>query len=351
MQSRAQIGKYTISGVIGEGAMGIVYRGHDPHLHRPVAVKTTRQALAGKYGSAAELAARFRNEARAAGRLSHPGVVKIYEYGEDAGTAFIAMEHVDGCTLERLLMTCPVPDDSAIVRVMSQLLAALDSAHAAGVVHRDIKPSNVMVTLAGGVKLADFGIARVDGDDPAPASRIAGTPGYIAPETFRGEPLDHRIDIFSAGVLLYRLLTGDSPFAGPPDEVRRRTLKTHPPEPSRITDGRRNPAFDAVVMKALAKRQEDRWGSAGAFRRALLEAAGLQRGTPMPPRRAGEWDVALLARIEHALAMVVGPLAKVLVRRAACRCRDAESLASEVEACIEDLNERAAFRRRVAAFA
>jgi len=377
MKSRARLGKYTITGVLGEGAMGVVYRGFDPHIHRTVAVKTIRQQLAEKYGSASMLAMRFRTEAQAAGRLSHPGIVAIYEYGEDAGTAFIAMEYVEGCTLARLLAACPVPDDSAIVRTMSQLLDALDCAHDAGVLHRDIKPSNVIVTSAGGVKLTDFGIARVDGDDPALASGIVGTPGYIAPEQFLGEPLDHRIDIFSAGVLLYRLLTGDSPFAGPPDTVRRRTLKADPPAPSAVTGGRRNAAFDAIVRKALAKRRDDRWASAGEFRRALLEAAGAPAGAPpraralptlpattasspasspampapgsaLPPVPAGEWDVAVLAPFELALAMAVGPLAKVLVRRAACRCRDVESLAGEVAAHIEDTHERDAFRRRVA---
>src|SRR5262249_52272978 len=162
---------------------------------------------------------------------SHPCIVAIYEYGEDEGTAYIAAEYVDGCTLERLLATCPVPDDSAIVRIMAKLLEALGAAHEAGVLHRDIKPSNVLVTASGGVRLADFGMARIDGHD-AEAARIVGTPGYIAPEQFLGEPQDERGDLFSAGVLLYRLLTGDSPFAGPPDEVRRRTLKSHPPAPS-----------------------------------------------------------------------------------------------------------------------
>jgi serine/threonine-protein kinase len=289
MDSPSRLGKFTIGGVIGAGAMGIVYRAFDPHLRRMVAVKTIRRPLAEKYGTASAIAARFRSEAQAMGRVSHQGIVAIYEYGEDAGAAYIASEYVDGCTLQQMLATCPVPDDSAIVRMMSQLLDALGCAHAAGIVHRDIKPSNVLVTRAGRVKLTDFGIARVDGDDLA-AGRIAGTPGYIAPEQFLGEPLDQRSDIFSAGALLYRLLTGDSPFAGSPDEVRHRTLKTHPPAPSEVTDGRRNPAFDAVVCKALAKRRDDRWATAGEFRRALLEAAGTR---PDPV-----WRIRALPRLD-----------------------------------------------------
>src|SRR5205085_404282 len=156
-------------GVIGEGAMGIVYRGFDPQLRRPVAVKTIRPQLAGQCGTAPAVAARFRHEAQAGGRLSHPGIVAIYEYGEEGKTAYIATEYVDGCTLERLLAACPVPDDSAIVRIVAKLLEALGAAHEAGVVHRDIKPSNVLVTPAGDVKLADFGIARIEGDDPEAA--------------------------------------------------------------------------------------------------------------------------------------------------------------------------------------
>jgi serine/threonine-protein kinase len=275
MDTPSRLGKYDLGGVLGEGAMGIVYRGFDPQLRRPVAVKTIRPALAGSHGTASSAAARLRHEAQACGRLSHPAVVAIYEYGEDRGRAYIAAEYVDGCTLERLLAACPVPDDSAIVRIVGRLLEAIGAAHEAGVLHRDIKPSNVLVTPAGGVKLADFGIASIDGRDHD-AARIVGTPGYIAPEQFLGEPQDERSDLFAAGVLLYRLLTGDSPFAGEPDEMRRRTLKTHPPMPSKATGGRRNAAFDAVVRKALAKRRDDRWQSAGEFRRALLDAAGVR---------------------------------------------------------------------------
>jgi serine/threonine-protein kinase len=276
MNAPLRLGKYIIGGVIGEGAMGTVYRGFDPHLRRPVAIKTIRQRLAEKYGTASTLAARFRNEAKAAGRLSHRGIVAVYEFAEEDGAAYIAAEYVDGCTLERLLATCPVFEEKAIVRIVSQLLDALACAHEAGVVHRDIKPSNVLVALDGRVKLADFGIASIAGESLPATSSLAGTPGYIAPEQFLGLPHDHRSDLFAAGVLLYRLLTGDSPFAGPPDEVGHRTVKTHPPAPSAVTRGRRSAAFDAVVLKALAKRREDRWASAGEFRRALLEAAGAQ---------------------------------------------------------------------------
>jgi len=269
------LGRYTLGSVIGQGAMGIVYRGFDPQLHRVVAVKTTRPDPAGPPGTSAAVAARLRHEAQACGRLSHHGVVGIYEYGEEAGTAFIAAEYVDGCTLQRMLATCPVPDDSAIVRIVARLLEAVGAVHEAGVVHRDIKPSNVLVTAAGGVKLADFGIARIAGEDDESAG-IIGTPGYIAPEQFLGEPHDERSDLFAAGVLLYRLLTGDSPFAGPPEEVRRRTLKTHPAAPSALTGGRRSAAFDGVVRKAMAKRREERWSSAREFREALLDAAGVR---------------------------------------------------------------------------
>jgi eukaryotic-like serine/threonine-protein kinase len=276
MNIPSRLGKYLLGGVIGEGAMGTVYRGFDPHLRRPVAIKTIRQRLADKYGTASTLAERFRNEAKAAGRLSHRGIVAVYEFGEEAGEAYIATEYVDGCTLERLLATCPVFEEPAIVRIVSQLLDALGSVHEAGIVHRDIKPSNVLVALDGRVKLADFGIASIAGESIPAGSGLAGTPGYIAPEQFLGMPHDHRSDLFAAGVLLYRLLTGDSPFAGPPDEVRHRTVKTHPPAPSAITRGRRGAAFDAVVQKALAKRCEDRWASADEFRRALLQAAGTE---------------------------------------------------------------------------
>src|SRR5437763_5741434 len=271
-----RLGKSPITGVIGQGAMGIVYKGYDPVIARPVAIKTIRGSLAELDDPASSLSARFRNEAQAVGRLSHPGIVAIYEYGEDGDTAFIAMEYVEGHTLSQLLAAAPLPPEGTVVRVMTQLLDALQCAHTAGVWHRDIKPANLIITADGRVKVTDFGIARIETHAMTLVTSIIGTPGYVAPEQYLGAPLDHRIDLFAAGVLLYRMLTADSPFAGPPEAVMYKTVNVDPPAPSIVTSGRRAAGFDAVVAKALAKKPADRWASAAEFKRALMQAAGAQ---------------------------------------------------------------------------
>ena len=375
-----RLGKYPITGVIGEGAMGVVYKGFDPVIERPVAIKTIHRQLSGSDGTASSYAARFRNEAQAVGRLSHPGIVAIYEYGEDKDTAFIAMEYVEGRTLSQLLASTPLPNEPTIVRVMEQLLAALDCAHRAGVWHRDIKPANIIVTAAGQLKVTDFGIARIETNAITLVTSIIGTPGYIAPEQYLGAPLDHRIDVFAAGVLLYRMLTGDSPFAGAPEAVMYKTVNEHPRPPSEASGGKRSTSFDAVVAKALAKKPEDRHASAEAFRQALLQAAGAPAPaadaptatTPVPVTAAAPshpaqpktspsggtllsatsiagWDASALAPIERALATLLGPMAKLMVRQAARSCADIESLTARVAQDIPDASDRAAFIARMAA--
>src|SRR4029453_3535290 len=159
MRHPERLGKYPITGVLGQGAMGVVYKGYDPVIQRTVAIKTIHKTLIGDEAERVNLTTRFRNEAKAVGPLPHPGIVAIYEYGEDDTTAFIAMEYVEGRSLERVLPPRrPLPESQAL-SVMEQLLDALDCAHRAGVWHRDVKPANLIMTPAGQVKLTDFGIA------------------------------------------------------------------------------------------------------------------------------------------------------------------------------------------------
>jgi tRNA A-37 threonylcarbamoyl transferase component Bud32 len=384
-----KLGKYPITGVLGEGAMGVVYEALDPVINRRIAIKTIHRQLAGVGDDTASYADRFRNEAQAVGRLSHPGIVQIYEYGEDEDVAFIAMEFVQGRTLSQLLATTPRPNEPTIVRVMAQLLDALACAHSAGVWHRDIKPANIIITDRGQLKLTDFGIARIETNALTQVTAIIGTPGYISPEQYLGLPLDHRIDIFAAGVLLYRMLTGNSPFAGAPEAVMYKTVNEQPSPPSVVEGARRHPAFDAIVARALAKKPEDRYQSAFEFRRALVEAempavAAPRAGDPadatvvvprstspdmptVPNTGAGTatspasggtllqaanvagWDAAVLAPIERSLAELLGPMAKLLVRKAATRCTDMPALIASVAELIGDSKERAAFVQRVSA--
>jgi serine/threonine protein kinase len=210
----ARLGKYEIQRELGQGAMGIVYEGHDPVIDRRVAIKTLKREQIER-SEADEVIARFKREAQAAGRLNHPNVVAIYEYGEEAdGTAFIAMEFVRGRELKDLFDAderVPLP---LVGHIMGQLLGALEHAHRNGVTHRDIKPANIILLPDNTVKVADFGVARIESSNLTQAGTVIGTPSYMSPEQFMGQTVDGRSDLFSAGVVLYQLLTGEKPFTG-----------------------------------------------------------------------------------------------------------------------------------------
>ncbi len=274
MTELKKLGKYEIRGELGQGAMGIVYDGFDPMIGRRVALKTVRGDQLDRAESE-EILARFKREAQAAGRLNHPNIVSIYEYGMDGDTAFIAMEFVEGRELkdyfdadERFPMT-------EIVRIMSQLLDALDFSHRNGVVHRDIKPANIILLKDGTVKVADFGIARVESSSLTQAGSVLGTPSYMSPEQFMGQTVDGRSDLFSAGVILYQFLTGEKPFTGALTTIMHKVLKEEPPAPSALNVQVPRP-FDALIRKALAKRPDERFQNGSAFAAALKMAAAGQ---------------------------------------------------------------------------
>lgn len=273
-----QLGKYRIDGVLGTGAMGVVYKGFDPHIARAVALKTIRKELFNEHQKE-DLIARFKNEAQAAGRLLHPNIVMVYDYGQVADTAYIAMEFVDATPLNALLVTgCPTETGLAVVWVV-QLLRALNYAHACGVNRRDVKPANLLVTSTGQVKIADFGVASIESAPTAYHADVAGTPSYMPPEQFRGEATCGRSDLFSAGVILYQLLTGKKPFSGSASVVRQKVLAEEPTPPSRV-----NPdlgeAFDALMCRALAKNKSDRYPSAKVFLDALMGTYNLSLAAP-----------------------------------------------------------------------
>ncbi|HEX7640415.1 MAG TPA: serine/threonine-protein kinase, partial [Burkholderiaceae bacterium] len=276
----ARIGKYEVTQVLGQGSMGVVYKALDPHIQRPVAIKVVHKALLGDSAEGQAIAARFLNEAKAVGRIAHPGVVAIYEFGEDAETAYIAMEFVQGRNLDEILGETPVPPAGQTLQVMDQLLDALAHAHAQGVWHRDVKPANILVTHGGQVKLTDFGIARLADASLTQVSSMIGTPSYMAPEQFMGEGIDHRADLFACGVLLYRLLTGKRPFRGSSEVVMYKILHEEAPPPSVFTGGASWPAFDAVVARAMAKKASERYPDAEAMRQALRVIAQGRTGLP-----------------------------------------------------------------------
>ncbi len=350
------IGKYEIRGVLGKGAMGVVYKGFDPHVERTVAIKTVRKDLVDP-DIAAEIMTRFRNEARAAGRLLHPNIVTIYEYGDDGGTAFIAMEFVEGTGLREYLNRKASLGVPQIVSIMAQLMLALAFAHERGVVHRDIKPANLILTPQGALKVADFGIARIDTSTLTSAGMVIGTPSYMSPEQCTGKPIDHRADLFSAGVVLYELLTGEKPFVGALETIVYKICHEEPRAPSQASHLPLSPAVDAFMAKALAKKPEARYPTARDFLVALRHAFDPQ-GAPnetedmtvmdftsvtLLPIAPPAWEDTVLGTVERQLAQFVGPMAKVMVKKAAAQAHDLAGLYTLLSANIGDDHQRRRF--------
>lgn len=362
-----QIGRYQIDRVLGRGAMGTVYLATDPHIQRQVALKTIHTALLHDgQGNAdptgAELTARFLNEARAAGRLVHPHIVGVFDYGEADGVAFIALEYVRGENLaERLAQharsgtAIPLMDALAW---FAQLLDALAYAHELGVIHRDIKPANLLIASRGECKVTDFGIAQLDTGRLTQAGMMIGTPSYMSPEQYAGGQIDARSDLFSAGVVLYEMLSGTCPFTGTSAAVMHQVLSEMPPPPSDRVAAL--PAeLDAMVLKAIAKRPDERFASAQSWRNALLTLRDtlMARLDPdhtvvlapptgralAPPQTAVDgrtvapgWSPELLAKLEQQLASHVGPIASLLVRRAASQATDSRTLAAQLARHLPD---------------
>ncbi|WP_376087152.1 serine/threonine-protein kinase [Roseomonas sp. CCTCC AB2023176] len=265
--------KYEVRGTLGQGAMGVVLDGFDRAIERRVAIKIVRKPPADD-AEGQEAAARFKREAQAAGRLSHPHIVGVYDYGEDARIAWIVMEMVTGGSLKNILDRDERIPLREVVRLTGEVLDALSYAHARGIVHRDIKPANVMLSEEGRAKLADFGIARIENSAMTQAGTLMGTPSYMAPEQFRGEPVDARADIWATGVMLYQLLTGEKPFSGGLSAVMHKVLNTEPPPPSALSSQTPR-ALDAVVLRALAKRPDERWADAKSFAAAIVASMEL----------------------------------------------------------------------------
>jgi serine/threonine-protein kinase len=288
-QPRLLGGRYELDGVVGRGGMAEVYRARDIRLDRIVAIKTLRTDLARDQ----IFQARFRREAQSAASLNHPSIVAVYDTGEDEDMVtgvpvpYIVMEYVDGRTVRDLLQEGHrlLPERS--LEIIDGVLRALDYSHQAGIVHRDIKPGNVMVTRNGDIKVMDFGIARAMSDAQATMTQTAqviGTAQYLSPEQARGERVDARSDLYSAGCLLYELLTGRPPFTGDsPVAIAYQHVRENPVPPSRVDPD--VPAWaDAIVLKAMAKSPADRYQTAADMRADLQRAAS---GMPVsaPPTR------------------------------------------------------------------
>jgi serine/threonine-protein kinase len=280
------IGRYEIIGELGRGAMGVVYKAQDPTIGRTVALKTLRLDVHGI--ETAEIVRRFQNEARAAGLLNHPNIVTIYDAGEQDGNFYIAMEFMQGTTLQEMLAEKRIlPADEAI-HLSREICKGLDYAHAHGIVHRDVKPANIMITASGAVKIMDFGIAKTGGSVTS-TGQVLGTPNYMSPEQVKGRPLDGRSDLFSFGVILYEMLTGEKPFAGQNVTTIIYKIVNETPIAPRDLDTTIHPGLSGIVTKALAKSPEERYQSGAELVRDLenYKAAGSTLHTNPVSTRGG----------------------------------------------------------------
>ena len=256
-----QLGRFKITGTLGQGAMGTVYRAHDPLIERTVAIKTVACAGLSKEEAAA-FEQRFYREAKSAGRLNHPNIVTIHDVGRNENLAFIAMEFLNGQSLRELLDSGVVLPAERCAEIAADIAEGLAFAHANGVVHRDIKPANIMVLDNGSVKISDFGVALIPSGSTTVEGTAFGSPKYMSPEQVTGQKVDGRSDIFSLGAVLYEMLTGRPPFDGEElTSVLYQVLNTAPPLPSSF-----NPelprVFDRLLAKAMAKDPEKRYQSA-----------------------------------------------------------------------------------------
>lgn len=329
------LGKYEIRAQISQGPMSTVYDGWDTAIDRRVAIKAVPLAQTSQSDGWQHLT-RFRREAQAAGRLQHPAVVAIFDYGETAESAFIIMEFVDGGTLKSALEAGTRFSISEVDRLMQDILAGLRYSHDRGIVHRDIKPANIMLTGDGHAKIADFGIARVEHSDITQVGMIMGTPAYMSPEQFRGEAINPSTDIYSAGVILYQLLTGERPFDGGLATIMHKALSTEPPKPSDVSP-RAPRSVDGVVARAMAKQPEQRFRDATEFAQALKDALATNNAEPAirsiaaqrthgPPRRVTRPSYVQLGVGALLLTLAAGGIAgyRMLASRAAPKTQEAQ---------------------------
>jgi len=267
-----RIGRYEIISELGRGAMGVVYRARDPKIGREVAIKTIKWADRAEESEISNLRERLFREAQSAGKLSHPGIVTIYDIDEVEGEAFIAMELVEGETLESMMHEDRPLELSFVGDFLRQTSAALDYAHSKGIVHRDVKPANVMIVADGGIKIMDFGIARVTSSQLTQTGTVMGTPSYMSPEQVKGETVEGRSDQFSFGVIAYEMLTGRKPFVGENlTSVIFQIVSSEPPNAQALNPNV-SPGIDATILKALSKDINQRYATCREFAQAFASA-------------------------------------------------------------------------------
>ena len=336
--------------------MGVIYAAHDPVIDRKVAIKLIRADLLSG-DEQADYVARFQREARTAGRCTHPNIVAVYDFAVHEGNPFLAMEYVEAGNLGQALAQSGRFPVAEAVAIACQVLDALACAHGLGIVHRDVKPANILLLANGTVKMTDFGIARFDSGDLTQAGSVIGTPSYMSPEQCRGDPVDARSDVFSAGVVLYEMLSGERPFPGRNfAEIAHRLLSAPPPDIREKCDAV-SVSLAAIIARALAKQPADRYASAADMAvalRQLVPGAAVEHDdrTVVARRRAepsGDFAEATLTTIERRLAQHVGPIAHRLVQDAARQAGSFDELCATLEQRIERPEQRTQFRNAMLA--
>lgn len=283
-----RIGKFDIRSQLGAGAMATVYQAYDPVIERTLAIKVVDKARLDESESDTILQ-RFRVEARAAGRLQHQNIVAVYDFGEEGNLVYLAMECVFGRPLTAYLQSEDFRSEpEKVCEIMLQVLSALQYSHAQGVVHRDIKPANIMVSREGTIKIADFGVARIESSQLTQTGDLIGTPSYMSPEQFAGETADPRTDLYATSVVFYELLTRKRPFEGGNNAVIMHRVFTETPAAPSIVNPLLSDALDGVVLKGMSKDAQDRFQSAREFEQAVREAmaAGLLKPEQPAPSAA-----------------------------------------------------------------
>jgi serine/threonine-protein kinase len=359
MNTVRSIGRYRIETLLGTGAMGEVYRAHDPAIDRLVAIKVVRpELIAGSGGG--QLLERFRREARAAGRRFHPNIVAIWDFGDDNGTPFLVMELVEGQSLDQLIKSSETLPPVRSVSIITQVLSALGFAHTNGIVHRDIKPSNVMVLPGNQVKVADFGIARLEASEFTIVGDLLGTPAYMAPEQLSGGPIDHRTDLFATGVILFEMLTGVKPFRGKSITEIISFMEKRGPEDIRALNPAVPETMKRVIAKSVAFDPAERYADAAAFSKAVADAMPGLPGEPQllanaaqTTSRESSFSADLLREAERDLTTFIGPMASITVKRAVRKASDLLELYELLGGQVPDPKDRAEFlakgRQRAAA--
>ncbi|MCB1865098.1 MAG: serine/threonine protein kinase [Chromatiales bacterium] len=355
-----RIGKYHVKSLLGQGAMGIVYLAHDPDIDRSVAIKV----LHPQYDDPAEGRAmqdRFRREAQAAARCLHSNIVAVFDLGVDAGRNYIVMEYVRGEALRYFLKNDYRFSLGESLHIIAQVLEGLAVAHRFGVVHRDIKPANIILLDSGAVKVADFGVARVAGSDLTLDGNMIGTPSYMSPEGLRGQTVDQRADLYSAGMVLLELLTGARPV---PQDLYTQPVSVFVDNALGGERGRVLPqGVGAMLHRALADHREQRYPDAATFLAALrheqaelttpesaettLADTVVSRRPLVAPQPVGEPMFELppevLDKLEQSLVSHIGPMAKMLMRKTGTGTLDPEAFIQSLAQHISNPHERAEF--------